>query len=625
MSTSQAIDKLCVLAAVMALLISILFMNGSALGIQSKTSTLGYEDRLFDPSKVHTVDIVIEDWEAFLETAGSEAYSVCSVVIDGEAFKNVGIRGKGNTSLSSVASMDSDRYSFKIEFDQYDSTKSYYGLDKLSLNNLIQDNTMMKDYLTYQMMNEFGVAAPLSSFVYIMVNGEDWGLYLAVEAVEESFLQRNYGSNYGELYKPDSMNMGGGRGHGKDFDFENFMGNSDKDQAGSNAAPPAPGGETRPGMGEGFPGMPEGFDPSQMGGRQPSSEADAATAATPQGQFDPSKMGGQMPGGFGMGSGETRLQYIDDDPDSYSTIFSSAKTDVTDADQQRLIQSLKRLSEGNTSAVDIEAVIRYFVVHNFVVNADSYTGSMIHNYYLYEDKGQLSMIPWDYNLAFGTFQSNRAADAVNDDIDSPLSVTGNDRPMIDWIFRSEAYTELYHQYFREFLDTVNAAEIISQAKERIAPYVEKDPTKFCTYEEFEKGVETLTAFCDLRSQSVAQQLAGEEADVDAASLNLSDMGTMGKGFGGKDRQPGNQNTGNGTQPQKPAENAPGQMPGSQNPMGFPEGMETPEGMGGSFPGQDGHREQANTDASQGMAQWTLLIIAFAVMAAGLLFAYKFRQ
>ena len=69
----------------------------------------------------------------------------------------------------------------------------------------------------------------------------------------------------------------------------------------------------------------------------------------------------------------------------------------------------------------------------------------------------------------------------------------------------------------------------------IKPYVEKDPTKFCTYEEFEKGVEALTAFCDLRSQSVAQQLAGEEADVDTASLNLSDMGTMGKGFGGKDR------------------------------------------------------------------------------------------
>ena len=54
--------------------------------------------------------------------------------------------------------------------------------------------------------------------------------------------------------------------------------------------------------------------------------------------------------------------------------------------------------------VNVEEVLRYFVVHNFVVNGDSYTGSIIHNYYLYEEDGQLSMIPWDYNLAFGTFQ-----------------------------------------------------------------------------------------------------------------------------------------------------------------------------------------------------------------------------
>ena len=69
----------------------------------------------------------------------------------------------------------------------------------------------MKDYLTYQMMGYFGVDAPLCSFVNITVNGENWGLYLAVEAVEESFLERNYGNDYGELYKPDSTgNMGGG-------------------------------------------------------------------------------------------------------------------------------------------------------------------------------------------------------------------------------------------------------------------------------------------------------------------------------------------------------------------------------------------------------------------------------
>ena len=130
-------------------------------------------------------------------------------MIDGESFGNVGLRAKGNTSLTQVESYGNNRYSFKLEFDHYESGQTYHGLDKLSLNNIIQDNTYMKDYITYRMMGEFGAVSPLCSYVYIRVNGEDWGLYLAVEGVEEAFMQRNYGGDYGELYKPDSQSSGG--------------------------------------------------------------------------------------------------------------------------------------------------------------------------------------------------------------------------------------------------------------------------------------------------------------------------------------------------------------------------------------------------------------------------------
>ena len=50
---------------------------------------------------------------------------------------------------------------------------------------------------------------------------------------------------------------------------------------------------------------------------------------------------------------------------------------------------------------------------------------MIHNYYLYEQDGKLSMLPWDYNLAFGGFQGNDATSSVNNPIDDVLS----DSPM----------------------------------------------------------------------------------------------------------------------------------------------------------------------------------------------------
>lgn len=499
MSGSNYFNRIAVIVMALMLVLTILFMNGSALGIEAMTHTMGYESRLFDNTRVHTVDIVMNDWDEFIANAASEEYDTANVVIDGESYKNVGIRAKGNTSLSTVASLGSERYSFKIEFDHYDSAKSYYGLDKLSLNNLIQDSTMMKDYLTYTMMNEFGVKSSLCSYVYITVNGEDWGLYLAVEGVEEAFLERSYGSDYGELYKPDSLSFGGGRGNGGDFD----MGGFDFNFGGTDT------------------------DSNESGGP-------AAMFGTGEGET-----GSFSFGGFGMGSSDVKLQYIDDELDSYPNIWNNAKTDITEADQKRLIESLKKLSgnEDIASVVDIEQIIRYFVVHNYVCNDDSYTGMMVHNYYLYEKDGRLSMIPWDYNLGFGTFGSANAASIVNTPIDTPVSGGSSDRPMLNWMFENDEYTALYHQYFTEFLNRVDIQSIIGNAYDLIQSYVEKDPTAFFTYEEFELGVETLRRFCELRSESISMQLAnGETVDnmsyVDASAITLSDMGSMGGGMGG---------------------------------------------------------------------------------------------
>ena len=560
MAAHKYIDRICALAAALSLLLTLLFLNGEALGIQPAAQALGYEAKLFDTSRVHTIDIVMDDWEGFLDGCEDEEYVPCAVVIDNEAYKNVGIRAKGNTSLSTVSRLGSDRYSFKLEFDHYEAGKSFYGLDKLCLNNLIQDNTMMKDYLTYQLMGQFGVAAPLCSYVWITVNGEDWGLYLAVEGVEDAFLRRNYGQDTGALYKPDSMGFGGGRGNGRDFDMEDF--DPERFQPNKQGEP-----SSRPKPA----GSPGGNDPGSL---EPPNGIDAQTSVTPaEGLDPPSNPGGgvqdgshpsgtfpgnwngapdgfqpsgSFPGGLGggMGSDDVKLKYIDDDPDSYPNLFDSAKTSVTDGDKARLIQSLKALSEGRnvSEVVDIDQVLRYFVVHNYVVNGDSYTGSMVHNYYLYEQDGRLSLIPWDYNLAFGTFQGNDASGAVNDPIDSPLSVTGDgDRPMADWIFSSEEYTALYHQYFAEFIASVDPATLIKQTQALIALYVERDPTRFCTTEEFQAGAAALKAFCALRAESVSGQLAGsipsttagQDADggalVDASDLNLSDMGAMEQG------------------------------------------------------------------------------------------------
>ena len=51
---------------------------------------------------------------------------------------------------------------------------------------------------------------PCASYAYVTVNGEDWGLFLAVEGVEEAYARRNFGSDFGQIYKPESAAMGGG-------------------------------------------------------------------------------------------------------------------------------------------------------------------------------------------------------------------------------------------------------------------------------------------------------------------------------------------------------------------------------------------------------------------------------
>lgn len=745
MSTHKHFDKICCVVLAFTLILTVIFMNAEHFGVQKASTVMGYEKTLFDTSKVHTINIIMDDWDEFTANCKSEEYYACTVVIDNEAYKNVAIRGKGNTSLSQV---NNDRYSYKIEFDHYDSTNTYYELDKLCLNNIIQDNTYMKDYLTYQMMNEMGVASPLCSYAYITVNGEDWGLYLAVEGLEEAFLQRNYGKDYGELYKPDSMNMGGGRGNGEKFDMDEFLNDSESENTDTNSSqndnqtqnnntipqkpngnqeantnnqmPGGMGGQRPNGNGGMFGGeMQGGSNPPELpngetmtdpdaGGMQggmtpPDNEAitDGSTSdAKGQTQQDGTvpEMGGQRPdgnmqggdkGGMTNGSDDVLLKYIDDKIESYANIFDSAKTDITDSDKIRLIKALKKLSNGEDleNVVDIDAVIRYFVVHNFVLNFDSYTGSMIHNYYLYEKDGQMQMLPWDYNLAFGGFQSmGGATSLVNYPIDSPVS-GGNaeDRPMIAWIFENEEYTELYHKYFSEFIatyfDSGSFSEMIDNINAMISPYVEKDPTKFCTYEEFEKAITTLKEFCLLRAQSVSAQLDGtigstsdtqkNDTLIDAGDIQINDMGSMNNTMGGgKDKLNGNtqkpqtdanenstestdktpsgesdatenDTSSNSQVPQMPS----GQMPGG-NQDGFGGGQmqggtppELPDGENGwqgDFGGQMQRPDENTRPSNNGQMQpqgqnamsassWIVIGISILVLTLGLVFAFTFKR
>ena len=521
---------------------------------------------LFNTRYVHTVDIEIsdDDWSDLLANPLNKTKYHVNVTIDGETIEDVSFATKGNTSLSSVASdKDSDRYSFKINFGKYVDDQTYYGLDKLNLNNIYADATYLKDYLSYQLFNYMGVDASLTSYVSLTVNGKAQGLYLAIEDVSDSFLARTDNSD-GALYKPETASLDNA-GMKDEQAPDGF--NPQDGQGGQQ------GGGFTPPDGQ----MPDGFNPQ-----------DGQNGDNAQGNGNrPQGFGGK--GGFGGDDAGASLKYKDDEISSYSDIFDNAETDVTEEDEKRLIASLKKLSEGNAEeSVDIDDVINYFTVHNFVMNYDSYTGNMLHNYFLYEEDGKLKMIPWDYNLSFGAFsngggrggdgnnwggrggQNNTndtnnttddrafdrggeqnggmsgtkdATEIVNYGIDSPLSgATEADRPMWSWITSNDEYLNKYHESFTKLVSYVNSEEFqneLARLYEMLLPYVEKDATAFYTADEFTKAFNTLKDFISLRAESIEKQLSGklstvtdkqEASDrVDASNINISDMGSQGRG------------------------------------------------------------------------------------------------
>ncbi len=170
-------------------------VDSTLTGSPNAQTPTDYETSLFDTSYVHQIDIRIseEDWSDLQANASEKTKYKVGIEIDGEKMEDVSFATKGNSSLMFVAAdPDSIRYSFKINFGKYVKGQTFHGLKKLSLNNSFSDATYMKDYISYGLFRQSGVPAPLTSYVWLTVNGRDHGLYLAVEDMSESFLQRAY-------------------------------------------------------------------------------------------------------------------------------------------------------------------------------------------------------------------------------------------------------------------------------------------------------------------------------------------------------------------------------------------------------------------------------------------------
>lgn len=539
-------------------LVSVTFISSKYTKVSSTSNIENVLDK--DDVTEVSIDIKEEDWDWLIENATEEEYRSGNITINGETFYNVGIRPKGNSSLKTVASDDTtDRFSFKIDFGQYVKDQNYHGIEELALNNIISDATYMKEYLSYDVFKTLGVATPEYSYTNINVNGEEWGLYLGVEVVDERFIEKNYGKVEGNLYKPETMEIGAMNGDkGAMMPGNN---NVDGDVPADKKEGGAPNFQKKQGEVNGQQNKaPGGNVPNDkvQGDNMPQDNAPQGDNI-PQGNVEPGEQmqgepnqGGNEGAGNGAGmptmgrgnSSGANFKYIDDNASSYSVIRDSAVfKKTTDKDFENIVEMIKNLNEGNNieDYLNVEEVLKYFAGNTFLVNLDSYSGGMYHNYYLYEKDGISEILPWDLNMSFGGFSIKDGSKAINFPIDSPVTGELEDAPLIGKLLEVPKYKEMYHGYLEKLVkEYVNSGEFensIIELDNLITDYVENDATSFYSFEEYKTSIPELITFGNDRGKSITEQLNGYQPSTEygtiTTDLDISALGGMNSAMGGQ--------------------------------------------------------------------------------------------
>lgn len=463
--------------------------------------------KLFNKETIQDVKISIDEnnWNYLLQNAiDKPTVLASSVSIGDDTVKYVGIKTKGNLTLKEVWNSSSDRFSFTINFGKYINTdngytdkQNLYGLRKVALNNIYGDATLMKEYLSYELMTKMGIPTPEYSLINLYINDEFYGVYMMVESIDSSLTQRTLGEKSDYLVKPESS--------GGDLIYDNSLDEYINDD------------------GE--------FDFSSI------IYDNSGNIIYPNDKSNPLyKYNGLW---------ENDEDTFEDIVDMLPTIFKWMKT----------LNELNNIDNPNTDdyklaleeIIDVDSLIRYFAVNTYLVNLDSYQSEKMQNYALYiNETGRATIIPWDYNYSFGVYGLGSASDVINFDIYNPvINTTLKDRPLLNVILQNDEYKALYEKYLNDITiiaseggttsdgDTYeenNFATILDKYNKLLNNIYGNDPTAFYTLDEYNKATTSLKKLIEQRSEAVLNQLNGNNEKV-TTDINLRDMGESIGGMG----------------------------------------------------------------------------------------------
>jgi hypothetical protein len=177
--------------------------------------TLPDDDWVFDPTVIHTMSLRVEPEAVAALEADPTAMVEARFTLDGEEIEPVGLRlgGAGPTFRSLAGKPE-----LRLQFDAYDPDARLTGMSALVLDNALEDCSGLKRSIGSALFRQGGVPAQRTGYGSLTLNGEDFGLYVVVEAADSAFARRGWANGTGNLY--DGQNLVAEDGSQSAVDFQ---------------------------------------------------------------------------------------------------------------------------------------------------------------------------------------------------------------------------------------------------------------------------------------------------------------------------------------------------------------------------------------------------------------------
>lgn len=152
---------------------------------------------LFDASTLHEIRLFLNsrDLAELRERYTENIHFPADLVWRNTRVRNVAVRSRG------FGSRNPTKLGLLVDFERYTTGQTFLGLKSLVLDNAWQDASFIREQTAMALFNRMGLPAPRESFGRLFINNELQGLYVIVENIDTSFLNRVFGGSTGYLFE----------------------------------------------------------------------------------------------------------------------------------------------------------------------------------------------------------------------------------------------------------------------------------------------------------------------------------------------------------------------------------------------------------------------------------------